>query len=116
MPLPFIRQDNACPHMAAAMQHALCGVQQLYWPVRIPDLAPIEHIWDMMKRVVTLSPEPDRIIAELQQWVKMPGKIYCRKNSAPLQPFAYENTQLHCCHGGEGLHCVLMLLFGHPLL
>ena len=31
------------PHMAAVMEHALCGVQQLSWPARSPDLSPIEH-------------------------------------------------------------------------
>ena len=74
MLLPFLRQggdvlfqqDNACPHMAAAMQHALYGVQ-LPWPARSPDLSPIEHVWDTMKRELTLSPEPVTIIAELQQ-------------------------------------------------
>ena len=46
MLLPFLRQeghvlfqqDNACPHMAAAMQCALHGVQQLPWPARSPDV------------------------------------------------------------------------------
>ena len=35
-----------------------------------PDLSPIEHIWDMMKRELTLSPEPATIIAELRQQVQ----------------------------------------------
>ena len=30
--------------MAAATQNALCGVQQLPWPAKAPDLSPIEHI------------------------------------------------------------------------
>ena len=41
-------QQNARPHTAAAMQYALHGVQ-LPWPAGIPDLSPIEHVWDMMK-------------------------------------------------------------------
>ena len=43
------QQDNACPHTATAMQHALHGVQHLPWPARSSDLSPIEHVWDMMK-------------------------------------------------------------------
>ena len=62
MLLPFIRQeamclqqDNTCPHMAAAKQHALHDVQQLPWPARSPDLSPVGHIWDMMKQELNLS-------------------------------------------------------------
>ena len=51
MLLPFLRQegdmlfqqDNARSHAAATTQPALCGVQQLPWPARVPDLPPIEH-------------------------------------------------------------------------
>ena len=63
----LLQQDNARPHSAAATQHALRGVQQLPWPARSSDRAPIEHVWDMMKRELTLSPEPATTIAELQQ-------------------------------------------------
>ena len=60
--LPFLRQegdvffqlDNAHPHTAAMMQHALRGVQQLPWPARTPDLSPIKYVWDMIKRVQPL--------------------------------------------------------------
>ena len=73
--LPFIRlegdvlfqQDNARPHTAAVTQRALRGVQQLPWPARSLDPSPIEHVWDMMKRELTLSPEPAATIAELRQ-------------------------------------------------
>ena len=55
--------------MVAAMQHALRCVQ-LPWPARFPDLSPIEHVWDMMKREHTLSPKPTTAIAELRQRVQ----------------------------------------------
>ena len=71
--LSFLRQEgdvlfqhnNARPYTAAATQRALRGVQQLPWPARSPDLSPIEHISDMMKRELTLSPEPATTIVEL---------------------------------------------------
>ena len=66
----LFQQDNARPHMAAAMQHALYSVQQLPWPARSPDLLPVEHVWDMMKPELTLSPEPATTIAKLQQQVQ----------------------------------------------
>ena len=56
--LPFLRreddvlfqQDNARPHTDAETQRAL--------------LLPIEYVGDMMKRELTLSPEPVTTIAE----------------------------------------------------
>ena len=63
----FFQQDNASPHIAAATQRALHGVQQLPWPARSPDLSPIECVCDMMKRELTLSPEPAITITKLRQ-------------------------------------------------
>ena len=76
--LPFLRQegdvlfqqDNARLHTAAGTQLSLRGVQQLPWPARSPDISPMEHIWDMMKRELTLSPEPATTIAELRKRVQ----------------------------------------------
>ena len=60
----LFQQDNARPYTAAATQRALRGVQ-LPWPARSPDLSPIEHVWDMMKWELTLSPESAATIAKL---------------------------------------------------
>ena len=76
--LPFLWQegdvlfqlDNTRPHTAAAMQRVLHGVQQVSWLARSPDLSPVEHVWDMMKQELTLSPEAATTIAKLQQWVQ----------------------------------------------
>ena len=65
--LPFIRQecdvlfqqDNGHPHTVASTQRILPGVQ-LPWPARIPDLLSIEHVWDVMKQELTVSPLPNR--------------------------------------------------------
>ena len=54
--------------MAAAMQHALRGEQQMPWPARSSDLSTTEQVWDMMKRELTLPPEPATTTAKLQQW------------------------------------------------
>ena len=84
--LPFIwqvgdvhlQQDNACPHMAAMMQCAHRGIQQLPWPARSPDLLSIERVWDMIKRELTFSRG-----CHNHWWIsttvyKMFGSIFCR--------------------------------------
>ena len=53
----LFQQDNARAHTAVAMQCALRDVQQMSWQTRSPGLLPIEHILDMMKRELILSPE-----------------------------------------------------------
>ena len=45
---------------------------------RTSDVSPIEHVWDMMKRELTLSPEPATTIAKLRNGCKMFGTIYRR--------------------------------------
>ena len=61
----FFQQDNARPCTAAAVQRAIRGVQ-LLWPAGTSNLSPIEHVWNMMKRELILSPEPATMIAELR--------------------------------------------------
>ena len=120
--LPFIRQeghvifqqDNARPHTTTEMQHALRGVQQLPWSTRSPDLSPpTDH--DEAKtysfsrtchnqcRIVTMS-------------ARCLGKSIAGWHSAPLWPFACENTRLTRLRCEIGVYCVLMWLFGLSLL
>ena len=40
---------------------------QLPWLAKFPEISPIEHIWDMMKRELILSAEPATTIAELRK-------------------------------------------------
>ena len=65
----IFQQDNARPHTADAIQRALRGVQ-LPWPARAPDLSPVQHVWDTMKRELILSPESATTSAELRQRVQ----------------------------------------------
>ena len=101
--LPFLRQegdmlfqqDNAHPHMAAATQRALRGVQQLPWPARSPDLSPNEHVWDMVKWELTLSPEPAAIIAELRQRVQEARDDISQEDIRHL--YGCLNARIHAC-------------------
>ena len=63
---------------AAATQRVLRGVQLLPRPSRTPELSPIEHVWDTMKRELTLSPEPATILPNCYNGCKMLGTIYRR--------------------------------------
>ena len=52
-------QDNARPHVAGGCQQFLQeeGIDAMDWPVRSPDLNPIEHIWDIMSRSIHVAPQ-----------------------------------------------------------
>ncbi|GFS85570.1 DDE_3 domain-containing protein [Trichonephila clavipes] len=46
----IFQQDNARPHTARVAQDFLRHFQTLPWPARSPDLSPVEHVWDQLKR------------------------------------------------------------------
>ncbi|GFW09908.1 transposable element Tcb1 transposase [Trichonephila clavipes] len=46
----IFQQDNARPHTARVAQDFLRNFQTLPWPARSPDLSPVEHVWDQLKR------------------------------------------------------------------
>ncbi|GFX88929.1 transposable element Tc1 transposase [Trichonephila clavipes] len=49
-PGAIFQQDNARPHTARVAQDFLRHFQTLPWLVRSPDLSPVEHVWDQLKR------------------------------------------------------------------
>ncbi|GFW97088.1 transposable element Tcb1 transposase [Trichonephila clavipes] len=50
LPGTIFQQDNARPHTARVAQDFLRHFQTLPWPARSPDLYPVEHVWDQLKR------------------------------------------------------------------
>ncbi|GFU02950.1 DDE_3 domain-containing protein [Trichonephila clavipes] len=46
----IFQQHNACPHTARVAQDFLRHFQTLPWAARSPDLSPVEHVWDQLKR------------------------------------------------------------------
>lgn len=82
---PFVGQnfslmhDNARPHVARVVSDYLdeMEIQRLNWPARSPDLNPIEHVWDMLGRLIrNRQPEtiPDLRIALLEEWENIPQR------------------------------------------
>ncbi|GFT44107.1 DDE_3 domain-containing protein [Trichonephila clavipes] len=50
LPGANFQQDNARPHTARVAQYFLRHFQTPPWQVRSPDLSPVEHVWDQLKR------------------------------------------------------------------
>ncbi|GFW15785.1 transposable element Tc1 transposase [Trichonephila clavipes] len=46
----IFQQVNACPHTARVAQDFLRHFQTLPWPARYPDLSPVKHAGDQLKR------------------------------------------------------------------
>ncbi|GFX79323.1 transposable element Tcb2 transposase [Trichonephila clavipes] len=54
LPGAIFQQDNARTHTARVAQDILRHFQTLPWPARSPDLSPVEHVWDQLKRQMPL--------------------------------------------------------------
>ncbi|GFU80047.1 transposable element Tcb1 transposase [Trichonephila clavipes] len=50
LPRAIFQHDNAHPHTARVDQDFLRHVHNLPLPARSPDLSPVEHVWDQLKR------------------------------------------------------------------
>ncbi|GFW49571.1 transposable element Tc1 transposase [Trichonephila clavipes] len=50
LPGAIFQQDNAQPHTARVAQDFLRHFRTLLWLARSPNLSPVEHVWDQLKR------------------------------------------------------------------
>ncbi|GFU39265.1 DDE_3 domain-containing protein [Trichonephila clavipes] len=50
LPGAIFQQDNARLHTARVAQDFLRHFQTLPWPACSPNLSPVEHVWDQLKR------------------------------------------------------------------
>ncbi|GFX04993.1 DDE_3 domain-containing protein [Trichonephila clavipes] len=79
LPGAISQQDNARPHTASAAQDFLRHSQTLPWPACSPDLSPVVHVWDELKR-----PTPSRHSVHDLELAHLPqDNIRCQINSMP---------------------------------
>lgn len=74
--------DNARPHVAAVVRQYLheVGIPVMEWPARSPDLNPIEHLWDELKRRIRARPNTAENLQELkvaieEEWDGIPQEF-----------------------------------------
>ncbi|GFU85244.1 transposable element Tcb2 transposase [Trichonephila clavipes] len=81
----IFQQDNARPHTARVAQDLLRHFQTLPWPARSPDLSPVEHVWDQLRRQLTSCHSVhDLELAVQDLWAHLPqDNIKCLINSMP---------------------------------
>ena len=67
----ILQDDNAAPHRAAVVTRLKehLGIRTLRWPARSPDMNPIEHVWDYLKRQVQQRDPPPQTLRELRDSV-----------------------------------------------
>jgi transposase len=74
----ILQDDNAPPHRAGAVSQLKeqLHLRTLRWPSRSPDMNPIEHVWDFLKRSIVRENAPQNV-AQLRQvitdaWQRLP--------------------------------------------
>ncbi|GFT02105.1 transposable element Tcb2 transposase [Trichonephila clavipes] len=79
------QQDKARPHTASVAQDFLRHFQTIPCPARSPDLSPLEHVWDQLKRQMpSYHSVHDLELAVQDLWAHLPqDSIRCLINSMP---------------------------------
>ncbi|GFV55474.1 transposable element Tc1 transposase [Trichonephila clavipes] len=82
-PGAIFQEDNARPYTARLAEDFLRHFQTLLWPARSPDLSPVEHVWDQLKRQMPSCPSlHDLELAVQDLWAHLPqDNIRCLINS-----------------------------------
>ncbi|GFV35266.1 transposable element Tcb2 transposase [Trichonephila clavipes] len=85
LPGAIFQQDNARPHTARVAQYFQRHFQTLLWPTHSPDLFPVEHVWDQLKRQMpSCHSVHDLELAVQDLWAYLPqDNIRCLINSMP---------------------------------
>ncbi|GFY03411.1 transposable element Tcb2 transposase [Trichonephila clavipes] len=84
LPGAIFKQDHARPQTARVAQD-FRHFQTLPWPARSPDLSPVEHVWDQLKRQMpSCHSVHDLELAVQDSWAHLPqDNIRCLINSMP---------------------------------
>ncbi|GFX47376.1 transposable element Tcb2 transposase [Trichonephila clavipes] len=83
LPGAIFQQDNA--QIARVAQDFLRHFQTLLWPARSPDLSPIEHVGDQLKRLMpSCHSVHDSELTVQDLWAHLPqDNVRCLINSMP---------------------------------
>ncbi|GFU30301.1 DDE_3 domain-containing protein [Trichonephila clavipes] len=80
----IFQQDNARPHKTRISQDFLRHFQTLPWPARSPNLSPVEHVWDKLKRQMPSCHSIHDLELAVYLWAHLPqDNIRCLINSMP---------------------------------
>ncbi|GFV67610.1 transposable element Tcb2 transposase [Trichonephila clavipes] len=85
LPGAIFHQDNAGSHTARVAEDFLRHFHTLPWRARSPDLSPVEHVWDQLKRQMpSCHSVHDLELAVQDLWAHPPqDNIRCLINSMP---------------------------------
>ncbi|GFY35719.1 transposable element Tcb2 transposase [Trichonephila clavipes] len=85
LPEAIFQQDNARAHTARVAQDFLRHFQPPPWLARSPDLSPVEHVWNQLKRQMqSCHSVHDLELAVQDLWAHLPqDNIRCLINSMP---------------------------------
>ncbi|GFU85412.1 transposable element Tcb2 transposase [Trichonephila clavipes] len=91
LPGAIFQQNNARPHTARVAQDFLPHFQNLPWPSRSPDLFPVEHVGDQLKRQMpSCHSVHDLYLAVQDLWAHLlQDNIRCLINSMPERVAAF---------------------------
>ncbi|GFU25213.1 transposable element Tcb2 transposase [Trichonephila clavipes] len=72
------QDDNARPHRARLVENMLEAetIQRMELPACSPDLNPIEHVWDMLRRRIAARPRPPATVRDLRLHFLRSGTVF----------------------------------------
>ncbi|GFX14571.1 transposable element Tcb1 transposase [Trichonephila clavipes] len=96
LPGAIFQQDNARPHKARAAKDFLRHLQTFLWPAHSPDLSPVEHMWDQLRRQMPLCHSVhDLELAVQDLWAQLPqDNIRQCFSKHPLQKIRFEKGRM----------------------
>ncbi|GFS61096.1 transposable element Tc1 transposase [Trichonephila clavipes] len=84
LPGSIFQQDNARPHTARVAQDFLRHFKTLPLQARFPDLSPVEHVWDQLKRQMpSCHSVHDLELAVQDLWAHLPLGQHNQLNAGP---------------------------------